>query len=73
MATDWLSRLEHSRRFAPLSHEEERPRPLPMRGGLCGAAIPETIRRNRGWTPLIPTDSPTPPRAPRPGDYFRNE
>jgi hypothetical protein len=73
MATDWLSRLEKSRRFAPLSHDEERPRPLSIQGGLSGVVLPETVRRNRGWTPQIATDSPAPLRAPRPGDFFRNE
>jgi hypothetical protein len=71
MAEDWLSRLERTRRFTPLTCEEERARPLPGLGGMCGGAIPEAVRRSRGWTPLIPTDLPASPRPSRRGDFFR--
>jgi hypothetical protein len=73
MATDWLSRLERSGRFTPLTHEEERAHPLPTLGGLCGAAVPEAVRRNHGWKPLVPSDQPTPLRPSRRGDFFRCE
>jgi hypothetical protein len=71
MAGDWLSRLERTRRLTPLTREEEGARPLPGLGGLCGGAIPEAVRRSRGWTPLISTDLPTSPRPSRRGDFFR--
>lgn len=71
MTTDWLSRLERSGGFAHLTREEERPRPLPRLGGVCGAMVPEAVRRSRGWSPLIPSDMPAAPRSPRRGDFFR--
>ncbi|HYA00254.1 MAG TPA: hypothetical protein VEK76_07865 [Candidatus Binatia bacterium] len=73
MAADWLSRLERSGRFAPLAPEDERPRPLSRLSGLAGAAVPEAIRRNHGWSSIIPSDQPASLRRPRPGDFFRCE
>jgi hypothetical protein len=71
--TDWLSRLERSGRFAQLAHEEERAQPLPLLGGLCGAMVPEAVRSNHGWEPLLPTDRPAVPRPARRGEFFRCE